>query len=122
MANCIMDIRFPLPYSADSILTDIKNIINKQTEISIIVVANPTNLNPDPLFFQISEQITGMKPKLNRSHGGSDGRFFSYHDIPVIISRPLVGNLHAENEWINIESMETLYKIYSLYVKAKLNL
>jgi succinyl-diaminopimelate desuccinylase len=36
------------------------------------------------------------------------------------MSRPLVGNLHAGDEWIDIASMETLYRIYERYLESKL--
>ncbi len=121
-ASCVFDIRFPFPHSVDAILDDIKELLNKSMNLNIIICAEPTQFEPDPIFLNAVEQVTSSKPALCHSHGGSDGRFFSYNDIPVIISRPLVGNLHTENEWIDIESMESLYKIYSIYVKDKLKL
>jgi succinyl-diaminopimelate desuccinylase len=74
------------------------------------------------LFLAATEEITGKPVKLIREHGGSDARFISPYGIPVVMSRPLVGNLHAEDEWIEIASMESLYRIYRRYLKAKLRL
>ena len=61
-----------------------------------------------------------MRSRCRGGHGGSDARFISGYGIPVIMSRPLVGNLHAENEWIEIASMDTLYHIYQRYLEKKL--
>ncbi|HEX9444320.1 MAG TPA: M20/M25/M40 family metallo-hydrolase, partial [Candidatus Binatia bacterium] len=74
----------------------------------------------DPLYLAATEEITGSPVKLIREHGGSDARFICRHGIPVIMTRPFVGNLHAENEWIDIASMETLYRIYERYLEKKL--
>ena len=54
--------------------------------------------------------------------GGSDARFIASRGIPVMMSRPLVGNLHAEDEWIDIQSMVKLYEIYLRYLKRRFDL
>jgi di/tripeptidase len=38
------------------------------------------------------------------------------------MTRPYVGNLHTEDEWVEIASMETLYRIYETYIVKKLGL
>ena len=35
------------------------------------------------------------------------------------LSCPLVGNLHSVDEWIDIDSMGTFYKIYEQYIEQK---
>ena len=42
-------------------------------------------------------------------------------DIPVIMTRPQVGNLHAADEWIDIQSMLEFYRICETYLKARLD-
>jgi succinyl-diaminopimelate desuccinylase len=71
---------------------------------------------------QVTEEITGQPARLIREHGGSDARYIAQHGIPVIMTRPYVGRLHAFDEWIDIASMETLYRIYESYVVRKLGL
>jgi len=78
------------------------------------------DLKPDPLFLKITEEITKKKVVEVRDHGGSDARFLSEKGIPVLISRPLVGQLHSEEEWIDIDSMVTFYRIYEAYITKKL--
>ncbi|MEK6766676.1 MAG: M20 family peptidase, partial [Planctomycetota bacterium] len=65
-------------------------------------------------------EITGKPTNLEKEDGGSDARFIGRLNIPVIVSRPVVGELHSIDEWIDIESMETFYRIYELYLKRKL--
>ena len=57
-----------------------------------------------------------------RDSGGSDARFFTPHGIPVLMSRPLVGRLHADDEWIDIESMVQFYRICETYLEQRFGL
>jgi len=91
-------------------------------KMATLVSAARTQLAPDPLYLSITEELTGKPVKLIREHGGSDARFIASHGIPVIMSRPFVGNLHAVNEWIDIDSMAMLYRIYEEYLRRKLSL
>ena len=122
IAECQLDIRFPPPHTTDSIMTRIREILGKDIEYKPLISAEPTHQSPDPLFLSIAEEINGEEPTLSRADAGSDARFFSRLGIPAIISSPVVGNLHSENEWIDIQSMEAFYRIYERYILAKLNL
>ena len=84
------------------------------------MTAEPCHLDPDPLFCGITESVTGNPVKLIRAAGASDSRFFRKADIPVNLSRPLVGNLHGEDEWLDIDSMVTYYQICQRYIEQKL--
>jgi succinyl-diaminopimelate desuccinylase len=118
-AEAVCDIRFPPPYTCDRMIAAVKQITGDM-DFEVLVAAEPTQVTPDPLFLAATEEITGQPVKLIREHGGSDARFICRHGIPVIMSRPFVGNLHAENEWVDIASMETLYRIYERYLEKKL--
>jgi succinyl-diaminopimelate desuccinylase len=119
-AEAVCDIRFPPPYTCDQMISAVRQFTDGGMEFEALVAAEPTKVSPDPLFLAATEEITGKPVKLVREHGGSDARFISRYGIPVIMSRPFVGNLHAENEWIDIASMETLYRIYERYLEQKL--
>jgi succinyl-diaminopimelate desuccinylase len=121
-AEAVCDVRFPPPYSADEMLAAIRQFTTDAIEMEVLVCAEPTKVSPDPLFLAATEEITRRPVTLIREHGGSDARFICGYGIPVIMSRPYVGNLHAENEWIDIASMETLYRIYECYLENKLKL
>jgi succinyl-diaminopimelate desuccinylase len=74
------------------------------------------------LYLQITEEVTGHSAKVIKDHGGSDARFLAAFGIPVIMSRPVVGNLHSEDEWIDIKSMVTFFKIYEKFLIKKLRI
>jgi len=100
----------------------VEDSLEEQMDIEVLVAAEPTNLAPDPLYLEVTEEITGRPVRLIREHGGSDARYIARHGIPVIMTRPYVGNLHADDEWVDIASMETLYRIYETYIVKKLGL
>ena len=118
-AEAVLDIRFPAPYTGREVMDAVAHYIDG-IEKEIILVAEPTHVAPDPLYLAATEEITGRTPTLIREHGGSDARYICQFGIPVIMTRPLVGHLHAENEWIDIASMETLYRIYERYLEKKM--
>jgi succinyl-diaminopimelate desuccinylase len=121
-AEAVCDVRFPPPYKSGEVISQLKRFMEQKMELEVLVSAEPTKVFPDPLFLEVTEEITHKPVTLIREHGGSDARFISSYGIPVIMSRPLVGNLHGENEWIDIASMETLYRIYERYLDKKLSL
>jgi succinyl-diaminopimelate desuccinylase len=119
-AEGTLDIRFPAPYSVDEMLNHVRSLLGKEINTYEIMSAEPTLLVPDPLYLSVSEEITGKPIKQEKEDGGSDARFIGKLKIPVIVSRPIVGELHSTDEWIDINSMETFYQIYELYLKRKL--
>lgn len=118
-AEAVLDIRFVPPLTCESMLASIRKTIDTTVLAEPIVMAEPTHLAPDKDFVELTESVTGRKPELTRACGGSDGRFFFAKGIPVMLSRPNVGNLHGHDEWIDIESMVDYFEICRRYVLKK---
>ncbi len=118
-AEAIVDIRFVPPHTSGSILADIHKLLVKDVVAEPIIIAEPSHLAPDPLYLEISETVLGKPPRLIKASGGSDGRYFAHAGIPVILSRPLVGNLHGRDEWIDVDSMMDYYEICQKYILRK---
>ncbi|MCH7590120.1 M20 family metallopeptidase [PVC group bacterium] len=121
-SNCeaVCDIRFPSPFTIQEIMDKTREALGADVEIEVVISAEPTHLSPDPLYQQVTEEITGEPAALVREHGGSDARFIYAGGVPIMMSRPIVGNLHAENEWIDIQSMIKYYRICEKYLTIKL--
>jgi len=119
-ASAIIDVRFTPPHTAESILHEIQSKLGEEITTEIIISADPSHLSPDPVYLKVIEDVIGEVPTLIKTDGGSDARFICCHGIPVMVSRPLMGNLHAEDEWIDIESMVKFYRIYEQYLEKKL--
>lgn len=119
-AEAILDIRFPPPWTVRDMLAEVRGVLSAACELQPLMTAEPTQLNPDPDFCRITGELTGEEVRYVRASGGSDSRFLRQYGIPVNLSRPLVGNLHAVDEWIDIESMVTYYRICQRYIESKL--
>ncbi len=119
-AEAMLDIRFPPPHHLASILAQVKKVLGDGVETERIMDGEPTHLAPDPAYLEVVEQLTGKPAHKTRESGGSDARFLCRHGIPVIMARPDVGDLHAEDEWIDIESMVTFYHVCQRYLVRRL--
>jgi succinyl-diaminopimelate desuccinylase len=82
--------------------------------------ARPLVTLPDaPVVQQLAEastQVSGTPPTLYREHYGSDARFYSTRGIPSVCFGPSGGGMHAEEEWVEIDSLVTLYQTFRAYL------
>ena len=79
-------------------------------------------MTPNPAFMAIGERLLGRPMGVVRTAGTSDARFLSGRGIPVIISRPRVGNIHRPDEWIYIASMLHYYRMLQEFITHHLAL
>jgi succinyl-diaminopimelate desuccinylase len=122
VASALLDIRFPPPHSSAEMLQRVEQALGPVVEVEPIIQVEPTYLEPDPVFLKVTREVTGREVRLVRASAGSDARFFCARGIPVLLSRPRVGNLHGRNEWIEIESMLEYHEICRRYVLRKLGI
>jgi succinyl-diaminopimelate desuccinylase len=115
-ASAHLDIRFPPPHTVAGMLSEVRRSAGVDVEVDVAMSAEPTHLAPDAEYLRITEWITGEPTRLVRASGGSDARFIAQHGTPVILSRPLVGNLHGTDEWIDIASMGLFYRICEAFI------
>lgn len=118
-AEAVLDVRFVPPTRVDGLLDEMRALLGEGVTLTPIVTAEPSHLDPDPRFLEIIAEVSGHPARLNRASGGSDGRFFAAAGIPVLLSRPEVGNLHGRDEWIEIESMITYFAICRRYAMER---
>lgn len=119
-AEAVLDIRFPSPHTVAEVEQRLIDALDPDVHYERIISADPAHLNPDPLYLEVIQRVTGHPARHVRTAGGSDGRFFSEIGIPVMMSRPLVGELHSDEEWIDIPSMLQHYRICEEYLTARL--
>lgn len=62
------------------------------------------------------ETSIGKPIETMKAPGSSDARFFSAHNIPVIMLRPKGHGAHGDNEWISITETEQFYQILTTYI------
>ncbi len=118
-ATATLDIRFPPPWTVDSMMGQVEKGLGEGIELEKIIGAEPSHLAPDERFVELTVEVTGKEVDLIRASGASDGRFFAAQGIPVMLSRPEVGNLHGEDEWIDVDSMLVYFEICDRYIGEK---
>lgn len=120
-ASMILDIRFVSKDSINDILSNIKNIdkdINVNVLIEGMCFVSDLNNNYVKKFIKSSEKILNKKIIKTYCEGTSDAIFFSSKGMPTIIMNPIGDNPHCSNEYINKDSLFTLYKIIEDFIKS----
>jgi succinyl-diaminopimelate desuccinylase len=68
-------------------------------------------------FAKLYESIAGTAVTFMTSKGSSDARFMSLKNIPVIMTRPVGGGLHAPTEHVDLESLARFTDLISRYIQ-----
>lgn len=118
-----LDFRFPESRSVVEIFDEVKTIArNTDSALNVKLAAqgDPTYTDikhPEVArFLNIAKSILGRDIKVEGENGASDARYWAKYNIPIIITKPVGGGIHSENEWIDIESCLTYFKILYSYI------
>ena len=114
-ATMNLDIRFTKTDNIDELLNYIKNyspsISVKVLDLEPVFYVDES-LEVIQKFIKDCTKVLGRKPVITRCCAGSDAPYFSEKNIPVIMMNPDGKNWHAPNEYVEIDSLYTLYEIY----------
>lgn len=114
-ATMTLDIRFEKSDSIESILNNI-NKLKKDIKVKILdqgpVFQVDENLQIIKEFISNAELILKHKVKIEKCVATSDAIYFSEKNIPTILMNPKGANWHGPNEYVEIESLYTLYEIF----------
>lgn len=76
-----------------------------------------TNTQTFKNYGSIVHSVVGHTPEDIDEAGGSDARFFSEYNVPVLLSTVDGGDHHTPNEWVSIESLEQYKEVLTLFVQ-----
>ena len=120
-ASMILDIRFVSKDSINDILSNIKNI-DKDININLLIegmcFVSDLNNNYVKKFIKSGEKVLNKNIIKAYCEGTSDAIFFSSKGMSTIIMNPIGDNPHCSNEYINKDSLFTLYKIIEDFIKS----
>ena len=121
-AEADLDFRYIEGYSNESILEDVKKCCSKNVEAIFtekgFLVINDENNKYIQLYKNIIEEKTKKTAELIFCTGASDSRFFSINKETVIIANQATGgDIHSDNEWINIESLKKFLEIRKEFIR-----
>jgi succinyl-diaminopimelate desuccinylase len=116
-AYATLDFRFPETITADQIIDEVYSIakdIDLSLKISMCSVGSPTSVDEtNPIvqdFIGSFEKTFCKKIQIKSTYGASDARHFADQDIPILMIKPVGGDIHGENENVNINSCLKFYE------------
>jgi len=119
-ASMGLDIRAPRTEDADAILHWIRTHAPRRVSVKALTRVRHSAIDYTsgiPQQFRSFAQSFLRRPvPLVKASGSSDARLFTARDIPVIITAPISGDAHTENEWINLTSLEQYKNLIREYI------
>lgn len=122
-AEAKIDIRYYIPeINLEELKSKIEKVKSKFDGISIEEHAMGDSVRIDldnPLvknFLAVCAKIKGKPSEPIISHGSSDARFFYKQSIPTVLVRPYGGDLHGDNEWIDLDDLNRFYDALKTFV------
>ncbi len=120
ICKVFLDIRYIPIDDPEIIIKQIRSIFS-DSKIKVVHKEPPMVNKKNNIY--ISEFYNYVK-KLNvsteyyNSHGSSDARFYTSEGIPAIAFGPMGADLHGDNEWVSIESLDEYYLLLFGYIKS----
>ena len=106
-----LDFRFPETESEASIIKMVKEtaaMIDENLKITQMAGGSPTftdeSLAVVKDFLKKMGQLSDHKIEVKPTYGGSDARWFSKHNVPVLMIKPNGGEIHSDDEWVSLTS------------------
>lgn len=119
--RCVMslDIRYLPGQNPDVILQQIRNVSDGEVRVGLhgIPVATEKNDRFITLLRPVAQKHIGGEAVLFGQHGSADTQYFSAHGIPAIEFGPSGGNWHGDDEFVELESIETYKNILIDFVE-----
>lgn len=106
-----LDFRFPEITSVEKIMAKVRKLakeVGGELSVELLGTGLPTftdeNLPVVKKFIKEVEAAVGRKIEIRPTYGGSDARWFAKHNIPVLMIKPVGGEIHSDDEWISLSS------------------
>lgn len=117
--SLLFDARLSPKTSSEAFETSLRERLDAQHKdkyVLTITKRTPVYHTSDPSFRQIVcgaiKDIVGVLPQINCLGGMSDARFFAWKKIPTLEVGLPAGNMHGPNEFVKIEELERLQRVY----------
>ena len=113
-ATAKIDIRFVEPLT----LKDVEATVQRSLKSGVTIVGaqggHPFETKADDplltLYRESMKKAVGVHPKTKSEHGATDARFFRDMNVPIWLHYPQGGDIHTDNEWMDLASAERLLK------------
>lgn len=119
-----LDFRFPETDSSERIVAEVKALaktVKGNISVSTASVGMPTftdkNLPVVKNFLSVMEKEFGREILVKETYGASDARHFAEYGIPILMIKPIGGEIHSEDEWISISSCLKFYEALKIFLE-----
>lgn len=116
-AEAIVDIRWNEDFDKDEFMRKIKNV---GAEFEVVAYSpmlyNDENNKYIKLLKECVEKQTGRDCPFLKEYGSTDMRFFSEKKVPAIIFGPFGKNLHAKNEYLDLNTIAPVYNALKEFI------
>lgn len=110
-ASMKLDFRFPDTDSAKNITNTVKRLA-KETDTCLIInvlsqtdpTFTDTNSKIVKNFIESLEKTYKTRVLITPTYGASDASHFGKQKVPILMIKPIGGEIHSEDEWISISS------------------
>lgn len=123
-AEMKLDFRFPETDSYDRIFDEVKKMaieIDPSLKVEFGSTGSPTFTDKKlPVVEKFLESMEGVFKKkivIKETYGASDARHFSKYQIPILMMKPMGGEIHSDNEWVSLSSSLTFFKGLRMFLK-----
>lgn len=124
-----IDFRYPETNSLERIENEVRNLIEEidpaleSLTMKKLSTGLPTftdvRLPVVKRFLSTLEAEYGQSIKVAPTFGASDARHFAAFNIPVLMIKPLGGDIHMESEYLDVPSTMTFYEALRKFVQAR---
>ncbi len=116
-AEMKIDFRYPETDSIDNIVAAVEGKIRElglEVEVSKLSTGLPTftDVNEPEVkkYIGVMEETFGKRIAVKQTYGASDARHFAQLKCPVLMHKPLGGEIHSADEWVDLDSVMTFYE------------
>ncbi len=116
-AYAILDFRFPETTSFEAIFEEVSDLarnIDPSLKIKIHSSGSPTSVDKNnpvvKMFVKTLEKTIRKKIPIQGAYGASDARHFAHLNVPILMIKPIGGDIHGDNENIDIDSCMEFYE------------
>lgn len=116
-AEMKIDFRYPETDSIENITSVVESKIKEldlEIEVSKMSTGLPTftDINDPEVkkYLEVMEEVFGKKIKVKQTYGASDARHFALLKCPVLMHKPMGGEIHSDDEWEDLSSVMTFYE------------
>ncbi len=119
-----LDFRFPEGNSVQKITEEVKSLAKKlgsNIEVTLASSTLPTftdiELSVVKDFLSSMEKAYGQKIVISPAYGASDASHFAKYNTPVLMIKPMGGEIHSANEWVSTNSCLKFYDGLKIFLK-----